>query len=144
MLTGMQFESSDEASKAEDAEEYLSGLTISEKAFFYKRMMYYSQSEGEEQAQVPSADMSADAGVDAGAGSGMGAMLTDESSMAAALDNWLAGDPDQEVLMKVYEEYIAGSTYEDNLKTFGKVSYDAPSSISIDTDNFENKDFIAA
>ena len=63
----------------------------------------------------------------------------DENAMAAALDQWLAGDPDQEVLLTIYDEYIAGSTYEENMKSFGKVSYDAPSSISIYTDSFENK-----
>ena len=55
-----------------------------------------------------------------------------------------SNDPDQEILVKVYDEYIAGSTYEDNMKSFGKVSYDAPSTISIYTDSFENKDAITA
>ena len=73
-----------------------------------------------------------------------GNMTMDESSMAAALDQWLANDPDQELLVKVYDEYIAGSTYEENMDAFGKVSYEAPSSISIYTDSFENKDAIAA
>ena len=124
VLTGMAFESSDDASKAADAKEYLSNLGISEKASFYKLMMYYSSSQG---------------GASAAAG-----MAMDETAMATALDRWLAAAPDQEILVKVYEEYIAGSTYEDNLKAFGKVSYDAPSSISIYTDSFENKDSIAA
>lgn len=73
-----------------------------------------------------------------------GNMTMDESSMAAALDQWLVNDPDQELLVKVYDEYIAGSTYEENMDAFGKVSYEAPSSISIYTDSFENKDAIAA
>ena len=124
VLTGMAFESPDDASKAADAKEYLAGLGISEKASFYKLMMYYAQS--------------------GDAASSAAGMAMDETTMAAALDRWLAADPDQEILVKVYEEYIAGSTYEDNMKAFGKVSYDAPSSISIYTDSFENKDAIAA
>ena len=124
VLTGMAFESPDDASKAADAKEYLGNLGISEKASFYKLMMYYSESGGASAA-------------------GMG-MASDETAMAAALDRWLAAGPDEEILIKVYEEYIAGSTYEDNMKTFGKVSYDAPSSISIYTDSFEHKDAIAA
>lgn len=124
VLTGMAFASPDDASKAADAKEYLSGLGISEKASFYKLMLYYAQS-----------------GDTASSAAGM---AMDETTMAAALDRWLAADPDQEILVKVYEEYIAGSTYEDNMKAFGKVSYDAPSSISIYTDSFENKDVIAA
>ena len=124
VLTGMAFESPDDASKAADTKEYLGNLGISEKASFYKLMMYYAQS--------------------GDAASSAAGMAMDETTMAAALDRWLAADPDQEILVKIYEEYIAGSTYEDNRKAFGKVSYDAPSSISIYTDSFENKDAIAA
>ena len=124
VLNGMKFESPDDAAKAADAKEYLTNLGISEKASFYRLMMYYAQ--GSEEASAAA-----------------GTMVMEETTMAAALDQWLAGEPDQEILLKVYEEYIAGSTYEDNLKAFGKVSYDAPSSISIYTDSFENKDAIA-
>lgn len=31
--------------------------------------------------------------------------------MAAMLDQWLTVEPSEELLLKVYEEYIAGSTY---------------------------------
>lgn len=128
VLTGMQFASPDDEAKAADAKAYLSALGISEKASFYKLMMYYSAP-----AQTaPDAQNAA-----------MTAVPTDETSMAAALDTWLMQSPDQEILLRVYEEYIAGSTYEDNLTAFGKVSYDAPASISIYTDSFEHKDAIA-
>lgn len=122
VITGMHFESPDDASKAEDAKEYLSVLSISEKASFYKLMMYYAS------------------GSDTSATS---TLAMDETTMAAALDLWLKNQPSQEVLLKVYEEYIAGSTYEDNMTAFGKVSYDAPASISIYSDSFEDKDSIS-
>lgn len=121
VLTGMKFESPDDNTKAADAKKYLSNLGISQKASFYKLMMYYSDSKA----------------------ASVGAAPTDEASMASALDLWLSANPDKDVLLKVYDEYIAGSTYEDNLKAFGKVSYDAPSTISIYTDSFESKDGIA-
>lgn len=125
VLSGMQFVSPDDASKAADAITYLSGLGVSEKASFYQLMMYYaSQNTETTEASAPATAMT-------------------ESDMAAAMDFWLANDPSEEVLLKVYETYIAGATYEDNLTAFGKVSYDAPSSISIYTDSFENKDAIA-
>lgn len=133
VLTGMKFESPDDEAKVKDAKEYLGSLGISEKASFYKLMMYYASNNSETS--------------NTGAGqNGMtaGNMATDENAMATALDRWLENDPDSEVLLKVYDEYIAGSTYEDNMKAFGKVSYDAPASISIYTDSFENKDAIAA
>ncbi|MCD7821795.1 MAG: ABC transporter, partial [Clostridiales bacterium] len=133
VLTGMKFESPNDEAKANDAKEYLSSLGISEKASFYKLMMYYASSNSEtSNAETSQNEMTA------------GNMALDETTMAAALDRWLAGDPDQEVLLKVYDEYIAGATYEDNLKAFGKVSYNAPASISIYTDSFGNKDAIAA
>ncbi len=130
VLTGMKFESPDDTSKAEDAKEYLSALGVSEKASFYKMMMYYASNNASEGGSSPSAGMAS-------------ANTMDESTMAAGLDMWLANNPSQEALLKVYDEYIAGSTYEDNMTAFGKVSYDAPSSISIYTDSFEDKDAIA-
>lgn len=119
VLTGMKFESADNSAKANDAKVYLSGLSISEKASFYQLMMYYSGADGSGGAEM------------------------DESLMAQALDIWLANDPGEEILLKVYDQYLAGSTYDENLEAFGKVSYDAPSSISIYTDTFENKDAIS-
>ena len=132
VLTGMKFESPDDEARANDAKEYLSSLGISEKASFYKLMMYYASSNSE--ASNTGANQNRMAA---------GNMAMDETTMAAALDRWLVNNPDQEILLKVYDEYIAGSTYEDNMKSFGKVSYDAPDSISIYTDSFENKDAIA-
>lgn len=130
VLTGMKFESPDDASKAADAKEYLSSLGISEKASFYKMMMYYASNNANEGGNSSAAGMAS-------------ATTMDESTMAACLDLWLANNPSQDALLKVYDEYIAGATYEDNMTSFGKVSYDAPSSISIYTDSFENKDAIA-
>lgn len=133
VLTGMAFETSDDATKVNDAKEYLGSLSISEKASFYQLMMYYTSNNTEVDASsVWQSGVSA------------GTVAMDEATMAAALDQWLENDPDQEILITVYDEYLAGSTYEDNMNAFGKVSYDAPSSISIYTDSFENKEAITA
>lgn len=133
VLTGIEFETANDKEKAADAKEYLSARGVSEKASFFKLMMYYASSNAK--ADSTSAEQQA--------GMAAGHMITDENSMADALDAWLANDPDQEILVKVYDEYISGSTYEDNMKAFGKVSYAAPAGISIYTDSFENKDAIA-
>ena len=126
VLTGIAFTVPDDQAKAQAAADYLSGLGISEMASFYQMLLYYASSEG------------------SGSSAAMGAMAMDEASQAAALDQYLAGNPDQELLLQVYDQYVAGSTYEDNMTNFGKVSYDAPSSISIYADSFEDKDAIAA
>ncbi len=73
----------------------------------------------------------------------MGGMQTDESTMAAALDAWLENSPDEEILLSLYDEYIRGASYEDNMEAFGKVSYDAPAGISIYTDSFEAKESVS-
>lgn len=161
VLTGMNFESPDDAAKANDAKEYLSALGISEKASFYKLMMYYGAGNAGMNTETNSGADNSESGnvgtntseasntsmagnVEASqAGISADSMAMDETTMAAALDRWLADAPGEEMLLKVYDEYIAGATYEDNLKAFGKVSYDAPASISIYTDSFENKDAIA-
>ena len=132
VLTGMKFESQDDAAKVNDAKSYLSSLGVSEKASFYKLMMYYASSNTDENEAAAGQNSMV-----------LGGMTMDEATMAAALDQWLAGNPNEEILLKIYEEYIAGSTYEENMKAFGKVSYDAPASISIYTDSFQNKDSIA-
>ncbi len=65
-----------------------------------------------------------------------------QESVATLLDNWLENSPDEEILIKVYDEYIGVSTYDDNMEKFGKVSYDTPTSISIYADSFDSKDAI--
>lgn len=123
ILNGMSFTAASDDEKVSGAKDYLSSLGISEKAAFYKMITYYSS------GNMQSYD------------TGFG-VPNDESTMAAALDAWLGTSSDNTILLKVYNEYIAGSTYEDNMEKFGKVSYDAPSSISIYADSFEDKDNI--
>ena len=67
----------------------------------------------------------------------------DESTMAALLDAYLDGDPDEDFLLQIYETYVGGSSYDDNMTAFGMVSADAPSSISIYCDTFDDKEAIA-
>ena len=50
---------------------------------------------------------------------------------------------EEDYLITIYDKYIAGDSYEDVMTSLGKVSYDAPSSISIYTDSFEDKEAIS-
>jgi len=131
ILNNMKFESPDDEAKAADAKKYIAEMGISEKAALYKMMMLYGTDNTRENNPNNTG------------GQMGGAMATDETGMATMLDVWLENDPDKEVLLAFYDQYIAGSTYEDNMNLFGKVSYDAPASISIYTDSFEDKDAIA-
>ncbi len=138
VITGMHFEAASDDQKREDAKAYINTLGISEKASLYSLIMYYQaqEAEGEE------------GGEETGGGSGSYGSIPapvpmGESQMAEMLDIWLAETPDDDILFSIYDQYVAGSTYEENMSAFGKVSYDAPSSISIYTDSFEDKDLLA-
>lgn len=137
VLNGMHFEAKDDAAKIADATAYASELGVSDKASLYTMIMYYSADSDETEDTAE--------GQQSGGGQmagGMGGKM-DETAMAAALDRWLEKTPDNEILLSIYDEYIGGSSYEDNLKNFGKVSYDAPYSISIYIDSFEDKEAVA-
>ena len=72
------------------------------------------------------------------------ASMTEESKLAEKMDEWLEDSADEEMLLTIYDQYIGEATYDDNLSEFGLISYDAPSSISIYTDSYEDKDMVAA
>ena len=139
VLNGMDFEALDDAAKVEDAKAYISAMGISDKASMYQMIQYYISQNAEEEES--SEEETQQAPQDAGQ---MGAGMTmDENAMAEAMDTWLTETPDDEILLSIYEEYIDGASYEDNMEAFGKVSYEAPSSISIYTDSFEDKEAVS-
>lgn len=122
VVNGLTFEPKDKKAKALDTVEYLSGLGISEKAKFSKdilKSVYVNNPDGLEMMLAMS-----------------------EAEMAAALDEYLK-NPDEESLLVIYDTYISPGSYDDNMAAFGFVSIDAPSSISLYADNFENKDAIS-
>lgn len=116
ILNGLAFEAPDDETKAVQASAYLKELNISDKASMFTMLSYMT---------------------------GASAGTTDETELAAAMDSWLSGEPETEILLMIYNEYVNGATYEDNLNAFGGVSYDSPYSISIYADSFENKDAIS-
>ena len=140
VLNGVEFEAADDAKKAADAADYISLLGVSENAAIYTMILYYNAQNAEAEGTEAGAQAAQAQQMQAG-GMGMGQM--DESQMAEAMDAWLENTPDEEILVSLYDEYIDGASFEDNMKSFGKVSYDAPDSISIYTDSFENKEAVS-
>lgn len=128
ILTGMEFDASTEDEKISDAKEYISNLGVSDKAALYTMILYFSK---EETADNTFSAIPADT-------------AADEAQLSAAMDVWLKNDPDKDILLSIYDKYLSGSSYDENMKAFGKVSYDEPSSIDIYTDSFEAKDKVAA
>ncbi len=137
VLNGVAFEAADDEKKAEDAAAYIEKLGVSDKASLYTMILYYgAQAEQTEDAAAGQAQSVPAAAMQMG--------RADESQLAAALDVWLEETPDQDILISFYDEYLEGASYEDNMKAFGKVSYDAPASISIYTDSFEDKEAVSS
>lgn len=131
VLTGLNFEAVDDTEKASQAKIYASNLSVSEKASLYTQIQYGKLTSDTATVAAP-------------VNIGQTQAPTDEVTLAKAMDDWLVDSPDQATLVEIYDDYITGSTYEDNLTEFGKVSYDAPSSISLYTESFEDKALVDA
>ena len=123
VVSGLDFSPADDAAKAENARTYVANLGISDKAALYKNMI---SSMGPMDPTM------------AGQLAAMG-----EAEMAAMLDRLML-TVDESALLRIYDAYISTGTYEENMEGFGVVNYDAPSSISIYADSFEDKDAISS
>lgn len=123
VLSGLRFETENDEQKIADTREYLASFTISEKAEFVRGMR---QSD-----ETPNAMP------------GPGTASMTEEQLAAGFDALIA-DLDSDTLLDIYDSSISTGSYDENMEAFGVVSLDAPSSISIYADNFENKDAISA
>lgn len=141
VLNNMSFDAKDDNAKIADAKEFVKSLSNSQKATFYQALKYF-ESEGEDLTKAVSILSMPAMSFDSNSTAMMGTQGDFNTMMSEAMDAWLDNEADTDVMLKVYDEYIDGASYEDNLKLFGKISYDAPSSISIYTDSFEGKDGI--
>lgn len=119
VLNGIAFTAETDEKRIADAKKYLSDLSVSDKAKMYKLLVASTIKPSE---PIPS----------------------DEVSAAKALNDYIADNPNRDVLISVYEQYVVGATYEDNMNKFGKISLDKPSSISIYIDSFDAKQARAA
>lgn len=122
VLNGMTFSPSNDKGKIADAKKYLESLGISEKAKLCKEIMQNIYADKPEMlSQI---------------------MNKSEEELAASLDGYLK-NPQDDVLLSIYDNYISSGTYDDNMNTLGVISLDAPSSISIYTDSFDAKDGVS-
>ena len=128
ILNGMEFSPSNDNEKIEDTKKYLKNLGVSDKANLFKTMMYSMQQSGLQNS--PNQGLTQDLST------------MSELQLATMLDSYLAS-PNNDTLLKIYDAYISTGTYDDNMATFGVISLDAPSSINIYTDSFENKESIS-
>lgn len=122
VLNGLSFAPEDDAQKEADAKVYLSSLGVTEKAQMAKEMLPFLY--GDDPAMLQQM------------------MVLGETELAAMLDNYLK-NPDSQTLLGIYDRYISAGTYDENLERFGVVTLDAPKSINIYADSFEDKDRIS-
>ena len=133
VLNGMEFSPASDEEKIADTKKYLRSLGVSDKASLFKTLMYPMQSTSNGMLDMNNPSMQA----------GTPDISTmSEEQLAAMLDEYLKS-PDNDTLLKIYDAYISTGSYDDNMTTFGVVSLDAPSSINIYTDSFENKESIS-
>lgn len=123
VLNGMTFSPSDDATKAQDARDYVASLGVSSKAQMAQNMMAAAGASGGDSQQ-------------AAAMAQMG-----EQQLADQFDAYIA-TADEATLVAIYNQYVSTGSYNDNLADFGVVSRDAPSSINIYVDSFEDKNSI--
>ncbi len=123
VVSGLNFSPADDAAKIADAVTYLRALGVSDKAKMYKNiMMGQTLQDPALMAQLNSKP---------------------EAELAAMMDTYLE-NPEDKVLLNIYDTYISTGTLEENMERFGVVDPDCPSSINIYADSFENKDSISA
>ena len=124
VLNGAEFSPADDATKVADTKIYLSNLTDEEKAAMCREILQQVYGDDPQNAQMM-LDMT-------------------DSELASTLDQYVLSseDANDERLLSIYDSYISAGSYDDNMETFGYVSLDAPSSISIYADSFESKDSI--
>ena len=132
VLNGMTFSPSDDATKAADAKEYVASVGVTQKAQMARSLMSASSAQG--------GSDTADAST-AGQQAAMMAQMS-EQQLADQFDAYIA-TADESTLVAIYNQYVSTGTYKDNLSAFGVVSRDAPNSINIYVDSFEDKDKIS-
>ena len=122
ILNGMKFSAGTDAEKIADTKKFIESMGVSEKAKMLTSLMNaMPQTTDEMKKQMEK--------------------MT-ESQLATQFDTFMKTAPD-EVMLSIYKSYITTGTLDDNLTAFGVVSYEAPSSIAIYVDSFENKDNVA-
>ena len=122
VLSGMAFAPSDDQEKIADCKEFLSQMGVTEKAQLFKGIASTTMASDPQQLQQ--------------------VLSMDETQLAYMADGYLKTAED-EVFLSLYDAYVSPGEYDDNLKNFGYVSLDAPSSINLYTDSFESKDMIS-
>ncbi len=119
IFNGLRFMADGDREKIIDAKKYASNLNTSEKARLSMQLSSLIQG----QPFVPNEQFT-------------------EVMIAEAFDRYLE-NPNDEVMLAIYDRFISSGTYDEVMRTLGVVSFDTPSKIALYTDSFEDKDKVS-
>ena len=141
VLTGLSFESKDDSEKIKNVKKYIEQLQSDEKMSMYAALTALKENKSEVSETSERSQQSGKLSF-----SQLIQMKKAQSSSAEGtskiFDEYMK-NADNKTLISIYDNYIVSGSYNDNLSKMGVVSPDAPSSVSIYADSFENKDFIS-
>ncbi|MGN0477324.1 MAG: ATP-binding cassette domain-containing protein [Ruminococcus sp.] len=123
VINNLKFEPSSDKEKISDAKKYIKNMGVSEQAKMCKDIMTQVYAGNQEMLSQLSS--------------------LSESQLAESFVGYISGEPEDEVVLSIYDKYISSGSYDDNMKEFGVVDLGTPSAINIYVDSFEAKDGIA-
>ncbi len=161
VLTGTTFGPISDEEKIAQVREYLLSLSDAEKSTMYTMIMMLASSNGssgsnqqgtveDEESESVFGNLLDSIGLgdilpEGGLFANISALLQFSEMLSGnSLDKWLEESADDKTLLYIYDEYLGNYSYESNLVSFGRMSYDSPSAISIYTDSFEAKEAVSA
>jgi len=148
ILNGIPYKASNDTEKADSARKYILGMKTSDKKTLFS-MVYAEMSKVSSTAPVQKPEDGQSA-VQPSSGEVRGQTIDPskmtEEQIAAMVDEFLLTnntDTVKAMLVTIYDKYVSTGNYDDTLSALGVVSEEAPSSIAIYADSFENKEKIA-
>lgn len=141
VLNNIKFKASNEDEKIKSARYFLENLTQKDSLDFTTWLMR-NKPEIAEEAQKAAEEKQKTA---MASGLSMPQAANVEDSQANdenALAQYILEKNDKATILDIYDEFVAGNSYNKNLEALGVVSKDAPAEIDIYVENFENREKI--
>ncbi|MFO3717904.1 ATP-binding cassette domain-containing protein [Anaerococcus sp. ENR1011] len=141
VLNNIKFKASNEDEKIKSARYFLENLTQKDSLAFTTWLMR-NKPEIAEEAQK-AAEEKQKAAMASGLSMPQAANVEDSQvNDENALAQYILEKNDKEATLDIYDEFVAGNSYNKNLEDLGVVSKDAPAEIDIYVENFENREKI--
>lgn len=141
VLNNIKFKASNEDEKIKSARYFLENLTQKDSLDFTTWLMR-NKPEIAEEAQK-AAEENQKAAMASGLSMPQAANVADsKANDENALAQYILEKNDKATILDIYDEFVAGNSYNKNLEALGVVSKDAPAEIDIYVENFENREKI--